>query len=470
MNTEELRIRNRTGMSIGAVGYIATGLIVNTLLAAVFDSISIVFFGTISSIFAAAFLNRLDRATAQYAAFIKIIYYIFILLIYFGNRSVYGKPYYIGGSDDLFFEERAREYWLGQGIYFPWEDHWPSNIKGFLWLIASILRISNYIGGYHTLAFRVMNTDILLATGCVIYIICRRCLNMKVYQSRAAFLVFSLFPNAIVISSYVFRDTVSVFLLVSGYYFCDKIMQQMTIKGSNITIKGLHFSDAFIFLLICIMSYWTRRELLLYILVILLLSFFRSGRITFSTFLRYIFPVSCLLVLFIVTGVMENVRIKMLSYGDRLITDTQIGGEDALSSIVFSRSIFPVGWLFRTAYALVYPIPVGLFKIITGRINGLSIADFFVALGTCFQVILIPFLIKEIKKWDKLVWTYLMVFLSIIMTTFGFRHFILIYPFQCMLIVRNYYQSTSVYKSKGIARGIALLFILGMSYIMMKLL
>lgn len=466
---ERTLLMNRSGVKAGAIAYFILALCVNTILTLLFSSISIVLFGTISALVAVYFISKTDGIAAYLSVLIKIVLYVSIFLIYFGNIAVYNKPYYIGGSDDLFFEQRSLEYWIGEDIYLPWQDHWPSNIKGFLWIISTMMRISGVMDGYHTIAFRILNTDILLATGCIIYLICVKYLGFSLFQARTSMLAFSLFPNAVTISSYVFRDTISVFLLIAAYYLCEKMFCGIWFQNKTIKFFQLKPVDAIVFILVCFFAYWIRREILFYILVIILLSFISKGEITLSTFAKYIVPILVLLMFFGVTGVLKNVQDMIYYYGLRLVDDAAAGGEEALSNIVFNRPLIPFGWLFRIAYAWVSPVPVGLFKIITDGINGFTISNFFVGLGTCFQVIMLTFLVPELKKKDKMVWTYLLIFLTIIITTFGFRHFILLYPFQCMLVARNYYRHGTDYRKSRMTIGVLLLVFLGIIYVILKI-
>ena len=460
---------NRIYANAGGLIYLSISFFINIILSLAFHSMSIFLIGAFGAFLTTYLINKTDSRTAYVTPVIKGIYYIFILLVYFGNIEVYDEPYYNGGSDDLFFEVRAKDYWIVNDIYFPCQDKWPSNIKGFLWIISSIIRFSDLFDGYHTVCFRVLNTDILLASGCIVYLICVKHLGFNTYRSRVAMLAFCLFPNAIMISSYVFRDTIAVFLLISSYYKIENIFAHLHIINGGIVYDRLKGKDICELIILAFSAYWIRREVLFYILVIILLSVIGKGKITIKTFFRYMVPILLLLIFFGVTGVLENVQSKVLDYSVYLASDAASGGKGALSNLVFNRDILPYGWIFRTIYALVSPIPVGIFRILNG-LNGVTVTDFLIGLGTCFQVIMLPFLAGEVKGRDKLMWTYLFIFFTIILTTFGFRHFILLYPFQSMLVARDFFNSNTLNRRSKIHFGVLVLLSFAICYFVLKIL
>ena len=147
---------------------------------------------------------------------IKCISYIFIFLVFYGNIQEYGAPYYHGGSDDLDFEIYTMEF-IKNNYIWPWEYKGIHNAKGMLSLFASLIRISNIFETYHTLAFRLLNMDILICISIILYKICRRDLRMSKKVSLICMLTMGLLPNSLFLTSFVFLNHYFFFIFFRFY-------------------------------------------------------------------------------------------------------------------------------------------------------------------------------------------------------------------------------------------------------------
>ncbi len=112
----------------------------------------------------------------------------------------------------------------------------------------------------------------------------------------------------------------------------------------------------------------------------------------------------------------------------------QAGG---LSGMIFSKSLLPFGIFLRFAYGFVTPFPAALLSLnyFDEPIYSLVIAS--TCFGTIFQIFLLPYLYKGVKRMDYPAIKFLGMYGPIILTTFTFRHFIMVYPFAACILAQQ---------------------------------
>ena len=76
-----------------------------------------------------------------------------------------------------------------------------------------------------------------------------------------------------------------------------------------------------------------------------------------------------------------------------------------------------------------------------------SVLYTFVYLGTVFQLFLVPYLLKHVIRIDYAGLVFLAIFFSVIITTFTFRHFVMVYPFMMEPIVVEYNNASTATKN-----------------------
>lgn len=151
-------------------------------------------------------------------------------------------------------------------------------------------------------------------------------------------------------------------------------------------------------------------------------------------------------------------------YSDYILSNT-----DGLSRFIFSQNILPFGIILRFIWGLMVPFPGELLGLSYLENPLFSIIRVGVCLGTIGQILCIPYLIKSIKKLDKSSLHFGVTFLSIVISTFTFRHFITVYPFMAIQIYEGIRQ-TNVRERKNMIGTMVLLCIIGaILYVTLKL-
>ncbi|WP_143066307.1 hypothetical protein [[Clostridium] polysaccharolyticum] len=442
--------------------YILFCFLLDLSLSMWFESYSIMFCGTIGSLLVAALTRNLDDNVIGRLCLLKLFGIFFVLLIYYGNIHAYGVPYYIGGSDDVKFEFRANRMIL-KGFNWPWSDDLITNSRGFNWVLCMIMKACKFLHiSYHTACFRVMNIDLLLATGVLVYRIGYIRLNMKKRIARNAMTIMCLFPNAVYISSFIFRDTLSVLMTVLFFICTDDIFR--TGEDPPILISSRP-CNVFIILNLIFWGYWLRGELLYIMILIIGISFLRNEEMKGKKFAIMMVMLTIVVVIFYQIGAVDSFLFKTDSaYNYHHVED----GSSSLSRVIFNMPIVPLGLILRIVYGVVFPIPVGLLKVSRIFTDGLILAEFIVSLGMCVQIACIPILVRNTRHLDKYTITFLSIFLIIVISSYTFRHFILVYPFAILMILREYYSMPRVQANKSILLGFGALMMGALMYLVAK--
>lgn len=390
----------------------------------------------------------------------KCVAIIVMLLIYNGNIQSYGQPYFMGGSDDLHFETIAKLF-LTYDYVWPWDYPVDTNCNGMYWIISLIMRLSGGIDQYHTIAFRVLNVNILIAIGIVAYKISKIELEMDIYKSRRVQTVITLFPNILNISSYVFRDTLCSFIII----LCSAICIDFSRKRSEYIISNNRIRLLIELLAITFIGYWLRKELFFIIVAIFVFSYV-GDKLTKKNIIGLILIAAVGLYVLLKMDAYSFVIAKASRYLNYHAEYIFNHNSSDLYSTIFLKPVFPYGIILRSLYGLVFPLPTGLLKV-RDLLNGLNFVDFFVSIGTCFQVVMLPYLFSGLKRNKTIALIFLTEFFSVILTTFTFRHFVLLYPFMLIIMLNDFYKD-KVKSKKKLIFGVILLVSLGFIYIVYK--
>lgn len=362
---------------------------------------------------------------------IFIVSFVFVFIVYIANMLCYGSPYYIGGSDDLKFENEGRII-INSGIYNPSKiiktgiiGRWH-NAPFYSLLIAFLIKISEIFGGYSTFLPRIMNVYFLLWVCMILEYLLKKYANFtdkKIYISIA---LFALTPNIQYINSHVFRDTFNLLQIFLIILLFDKVLN----KDRNIIKLLIYISLLGLLLYI---TYFTRKMSLVFSLVICTLILANKMRIKSQHILFSTIPI----VLF--TNFLDVINIKyyIIRYTNYVL---DIAG-DGLSRYVFLQPIVPFGLVLRAFYALIIPFPdfFSLFKVPEKYLY--DIVMLLIYIGVVLQIMGIPFILKRIFRIDWLSISFTIWFLAVIATTFTFRHLIFYYPFLVSTGVDGYLSS-----------------------------
>lgn len=383
------------------------------------------------------------------------------LIFYFAYLNQYGLPYFDGGSDDLDFEEYSK-YIVEKEYYMPNELTDDSilqhhNSKGFLWILSWIMRYSELFGGYHTIAFRVLNIYFLLILSVLTLKIFQRHNKFTQKQNLIFLYLFALFPNIQYISLHVFRDTLSILLIFSTFYLWEKFFSS-TISGKKLFLVNILLTSIF-----CYIAYWIRHENIIFIGALVLISTLKEKTLSYKNFGLF------LALALVGVILMDNFNIweTVVSFNERY-SNHKLEISDGLSNIIFSMPLFPLGLAIRMIYALISPIPIPVLNIFW-MFNDIKIfSNVIISIGVIIQIYMLPYLFKNIKKIDKFTLSFCIMLIAIAVTTFTFRHFIMLYPFMYILIFRQFFISE---KSARISYFVSMTIVLGIGasvYIMIR--
>lgn len=353
---------------------------------------------------------RGDYKSAKVYLWILFISTAWIFLIYYANIMAYGEPYYLGGSDDLFFEETGfivskASIFDPRKISLGVLDEY-TNAPLFSVYTGLIVTFSEVFDGYNSFIPRILNTYFLIWIAIIFRNLLEKYGSFDKKKSLIAVTVFALTPNVLFINSHIFRDTFNLLQVLLAAYLFGEIF-----KRKNYQYKIFQLI-AFIF--VFILMYYTRKNSIAFFGTIVALAILFKNKPK-----RKIFVLSVLLIIFSNT-ILEFLNFKHFQeiYSDYLVARSG----DGLSRFIFDRELLPFGIVLRSVYALMTPFPnfALLFKE-----NAKILYDFawsFVMMGTLVQMFFAPYVLMRIKKIDWLTLSFVSWFIPIIVTTFTFRH------------------------------------------------
>lgn len=447
------------------IAFYTCGIVISTCIGLFSGTLSILIFELIGLGIIRIVSGHLDNETYARLLLIKCLGVAVVLLIYFGNIDLYGAPYYIGGSDDVTCERMAITF-IQEGYNWPWDYTYASNLKGFYWLLSVLIKLVNKLGmDYHTLAYRILNIDLHIAISVLVFKICYIKENLSADHARIAMCIYGLFPNSLYISSFVFRDTVSLLLIIQCSVFAMDIIRPHEEYGKFILWKN-KISASMALSVLWFFSYWIRSENVLYISLIVFVCFLCNTRRPKT---GIVFGVIIMIVLSYwlldKVGLLSKLTEKVTNYSEYR---QELASETGLSKFIFSKPLFPVGIILRSAYGLVSPLPVDIMLLFKAFTNGELALEFLVALGICAQIAHMPITLSAILQFDRISLCFGIVFLSIVCSTFTFRHFIMIYPFMAIMIAKQYSSLNSLEYKKKLGIGIVGFFFIGVLYLIIK--
>lgn len=395
------------------------------VISVVFWNASIFVVGMLALLFAYNLLRAYDHdGVLRWISTVALsVGLLAMLVIYFGLQSKYGAPYYYGGSDDRQFEVVAQDL-VSRNVYFPkqmpvyYSGH---NSKGFVCMLAALMRVCNLFGGYHTVTPRIVNIILLIVLGLeVFHLVILRTGNAQIAKRAFSFIVF--FPNSIYLSSFVFRDTVNIVLLLFCVVVCCEFL------------KSHNLGKAVVVTVLCsYLCFWLRAQNLMIIgATIGIFLFIGQKGISAKRLLILLIPF--LLGLFVLSRL--DVLGSILEINSRYTTNYFSYSNNGLSRIVFSVPLFPFGIILRMLYAIVSPIPTGIMQIMN-LFDIDAFAAFCVSCGTVYQIYQLPYLVKGMLKFDDISVEFLLMWFIISATTFTFRHFIMLYPFMAYIVEKE---------------------------------
>lgn len=400
---------------------------------------------------------RIYATVYGFAAFAAVGLYI----IY---TSTHGVPYWGGGSDELKFEAMGLAFAQGYGLFeygqirtnLVSESH---NSVGYIYLVGLLVRFCDVFGQFHTMVPRLFNAGCLGLLSVLVFQLGLRLGLQKNTAIRAALFTGCL-PLMMWVSVQTLRDVViALFLMLIAFLWIPDRYERWRYPVP--VLIGLSLP--------LLLAIWEFRLAYVYVAAIMIGIALLSNRHLRSP-MQLLF-ITLPLVVISGIGIMEiytTLSVSVLNIFGSIGRYAEFrgpgGSGGGLSTIVFSTPIFPMGWIYRTAYALVSPLPVKFIPLDYGWLS----------LGTVVRLLFLPFLFMGVRRaikdpvWRIVFVMFLMLFSGMAMITFTFRHITQFLPYAVLLTALGYenYKKNpmKVFYSMGTA-GL----LLGLLYLTMKI-
>jgi hypothetical protein len=353
-------------------------------------------------------------------------------LLYFHFISVYGSPYWGGGSDELEYERLGKEFATNYNVFnysSIREDLVPvwHNSVGYIYLVGILTKIGSIWGGEHTMVIRIFNCACLGIISVMVDSLGKR---FKLNQNTVfwAAILAGCLPLMIWTAGQSLRDIPVSMLLITVVFVWspDSFGKQryplfyilFITFLSSLAIFELRRGQAFVILLTASIGLFTGSDK-------------RYKRLRILWIFSITLIVTWLIVKFSsnLTSDLDLILLSSETYGTYR-TEERGGG---LSTIVFSSSA-PLSYLLRTLYALVTPLPVLSTKLYV----------LWLSIGTVFQIMFIPFFFKGVyvslrsKTWWVVSSAFILLFIGMAMFTFTPRHIVQYLPLGVLITALGY--------------------------------
>jgi len=343
--------------------------------------------------------------------------------------SSYGVPYWNGGSDELHYEAKGLEFAQRYGLFDYGAIrgnivHAWHNSVGYIYLVGLLAKFSEAFGGFHTMVPRLFNAMCLALISVLIFSMGLR-LGMQKKTAVAAALFAGCLPLMMWVSVQTLRDIVVTLLLVSFVFLW--LPDQRGKWRYAIPVM-------LILSILLLLPLWEMRKAQAFVAVLLMGFAILLNRDMFKPrqFIFLFLPIfwAGLYLVFLFYNVLIEDVLHMIG---RIDTYAELRGEGGtgggLSLVVFETPLFPIGWSYRTIYALVSPLPVSF------RLLDLA----WLSLGTIIHILFIPFLWMGLRRaignsaWRHIVIAFVLLFIGMAMFTFTARHIAQYLPFAILL-------------------------------------
>lgn len=382
------------------------------------------------------------------------------LLLYFNYNEIYGSPYWGGGSDELMYEDLGKEFALNYGFFnyssirgelvVPWH-----NSIGYIYLIGILTKLSIFLGGDHTMIFRIFNSACLGILCVFVYSISRKVLSNRNTIVWTAIIV-GIMPIMLWVAGQTLRDVIASLFLVIGtqVWVCNSFGKHSISTITKIIVTVMLFFALFEFRK-------GQSFILLATATAGLMVNTRYNNVVIKFLLSSVVLGGLLFFYFSIDGAKEILQFSLQAEEYSVYRVEITGG--GLSSAVFA-SPPPFSYFLRTLYALISPFPMIDFKAYTSLLS----------VGTIFQIFFIPFLFIGIRKsfesryLQVLLLSFLLPFIGMSMFTFTIRHIVQYLPFGIILTSLGYeqYQGNRklVFYAMGGLIGLLLIIYLTLKY------
>jgi hypothetical protein len=334
---------------------------------------------------------------------------LFAIFLYHYWMSITGNSYYLGAkSDDWQYDVLwSKDYYKLYGIsYNELQEYLGGyhNSYGYVYLIILLRWFGDLFDGYHTLLPRMLNIYLLFWISSIASRIVRFYLPNKPEFGLIAATAIFLYPVMIFNSSHVFRDTLISLLILRVFHYS--------------RIKGISIKSVF-YIIICLSILISLRVGTLFFVVFMMgIIFIQKKHLKISLALLGLVFVG--LGVFYFDFFMNYVTSKLSSYSE--LNSERLG---TFGSKVFGLPIF-LGFIPRIIYFIFTPVP-----------NFSGFHQLFVSISAFLQIFFFPILLGSVfsRFIDKrLIFSFLIFFLGVALSTATFRHVMMYIPFGIILV------------------------------------
>lgn len=391
------------------------------------------------------------------------------VFVYSSNVLAHSNPYYIGGSDDLSYEILGRRFASG----YAWDEYGAirrevagpfHNSVGYVYVVGLLTSLGDQVGGSHTLVFRLFNALSLGLASLFTYAIGLR-IGLTVRRSAAAAVAAGLLPLSLWASAHTFRDSLVTALLML------LLLSTMVAAGIGAAhTRPTRRITAALGIVPVIVALSELRSWYLYVAVAIVcvgasVGATQSGRRSLAPWALAVVLVASAVIL-MTSGadsrLSEEVAASAAVYAEYR---QDIAGE-GLSSAVFGVGGV-VGYVLRTAYAVVSPLPV---------MEGGAI-QVWLGLGTVVHIgavgLLIYGLWRSLRRPElwPLLSLFVLIFSGIAYLTFTIRQMVAYLPVAALLVAIG---GDSISKSQSarartLGIGLAAVVLLGVNLVVLGL-
>lgn len=363
-----------------------------------------------------------------------------ILIIFFLMTAQYGIPYDMSGTDDYYTDAVWSDGLIEDGILTlsqinssgKWSNY---NNKLQLIIIVWMKKLTGYIGGYHTLDFRIFSMMLWLITAMIMGYYARKYLYATEKEVKMIISVMGLLPNAVFISSLVYRDTIVTFLVVVSFYLCTAF------KKHRIYEKIIILFSIF---MILYLTYYTRAQAVVFVLANILIAymypFHKKCFFHLGLYFRKIFTVLAVIVGMVAV---RQILSHQLVYYIELYTRLH-SGSSGVEGFIYGLPILPFGWAIRMLYYLLLPLYIRDIVPLNILTDPLSLLRCYVTWGSLFMWTLYPYVIRYLRKMNNMCVLLILEWFVAAVITGGFRHVMVMYPLLITIAVHARYSAKGV--------------------------
>ena len=347
-----------------------------------------------------------------------------ILIIYFLMTAQYGISYDMSGTDDYYTDIVWSDGLIEDGIFTIGQINssakWCNfNNKLHLLIIVWMKKLTSYTGGYHTLDFRIFNMMLWLTTAMIMGYYAKKYLCATDKEIRMIISVMGLLPNAVFISSLVYRDTIVTFLVVLSFYISTGFKKRRIYEKTVIL---------FLLLIILYLTYYTRTQAVIFVMANILTNYvYPAHKKSLFHMGLYFRRIAAVLAVMVGTVTVWQTLFNQLVYYIELYTKLH-SGSTGVEGFIYGLPLFPFGWLVRMLYYLLLPLYIRDIVPLSMLTNPLSLLRCYVTWGSLFMWTLYPYVIRYIRKMNNMCVLLILEWFVAAVITGSFRHVMVMYP------------------------------------------